>query len=205
MPRPLADVLEETPRKPSDLLAGQISRYRRERGWSQRVLSNVLSERFDVKIDPATLARLETGQRRITVDEACMFAVALDVPLESLLWPLDESEPVSVAPGVSLHPWQALEWSTGNEALPHGGSAAWSEAVRILVGCGALRDQALWAEEARNEPDDYRSALKALAAMLDDALDHQISTEGIVPAEVLADLEKFDIQAPRRPRRRRST
>jgi transcriptional regulator with XRE-family HTH domain len=206
MTRPLSDVLEETPRKPSDLLAGQISHYRRQRGWSQRDLSNVLAERFDVTIDPATLARLETGQRRITVDEACMFAVALDVPLESLLWPLDESEAVSVAPGVSVAPWQALEWSTGREALPHGGSAAWLEAERILVGCGALRDQALWADDARNEPDeDYRSILKTLAMMLDDARGNQVSTEGIVPAKVLADLEKLGIQAPRRPRRRRSS
>ena len=59
----------------------------------------MIQEGVGVLFDPATLARLEKKKRRVTLDEACWLAVVLDIPLMALMWPIDETEPVMVAPG----------------------------------------------------------------------------------------------------------
>ena len=190
MPKPLSDVLEATPRKPGDVLAEGLQRYRVRRGWSQRDFCRVLADRFGVTFNPATVARIETGQRRVTVDEACMLAVALDVPLMTLMWPIHESEPVSVAPGVKSH--RGWRWSGRRVTTRCPTPTTRLGTIQTAAGrFAALRDAALDAEADRGLPKaEYRAALKKLAGIRAQAESVGLSTEGIVPSEVLADLEK---------------
>lgn len=200
MPDPLSDVLEATPRKPSDVMAEQVRDYRKHRGWSQRDFCNVLATRFGVTINPATVARLETGQRRITVDEAAMFAVALDVPLLSLFWPIHDSQPVSVAPGIEVSPWRALEWAIGNDPLPDVATdhESWNRAfhsigmVVTLLNVSELAD----VDRVRSPAEKYRERLQELAKYLYEADEIGLATEGMIPEQVLEDLEREIGQAP---------
>ena len=196
MARPLADVLQETHRKPSDLLAEQVKRYRDERGWSQRKLCEVLADRFGVTFDPATMARLEGKERRITVDEAAMFAVALNVPLVTLLWPIGETEAVSVAPGLTVLPWQAIEWSVGNDQLPGLDVGEYEASQSQLIALGQLIVAALNAADTKHLKGKYTELLSELANRLFDARGKGVATEGTIPDEVQLDLDKAFPQAP---------
>lgn len=204
MTRPLADVLEATPRKPGDVMAEQVRRYRERRGWSQRGLCQIFADRFDVTINPATLARLETGKRRITVDEAAMFAVALDVPLLALMWPLTESEPVSPVPGVQTEPWRAMEWTVGNDQLPGVATEAepWNNATGTIGLVMWLLNTAELADVDRDSSpkEKYRETLRFLAGHLYEADEIGLVTKGMIPDQVLEDLEQAKAKAPMKQR-----
>lgn len=207
MVKPLAAVLEETERKPGDVFGEQVRRHRDRRGWTQRDLCQMIENRVGATIDPATLARLEKGQRRVSLDEACILAVVLDVPLMVLMWPFGESEPVSVAPGVEVAPWQALEWAVGNDPLPITDDEAWDSATQPLVSFAQLLDAAYDAKfqrrglESGGDRAEYTKALQRLSAALATAEEVGfVPTEGMVSAEVLADLEDAIARAPKRQR-----
>ncbi len=160
----------------------------------------VLADRFGVTFNPATLARLEMGKRRITIDEAAMFAVALDVPLLALMWPLTESEPVSPVPGVQTEPWRAMEWTVGNDQLP--GVAAepehWNGATRTiglvmwLLNTAELAD----VDRDRSPKEKYQETLQELAGHLYEADEIGLVTKGMIPDQVLEDLERAKARAP---------
>lgn len=206
MAKPLAAVLEETERKPSDVFGEQVRRHRDRRGWTQRDLCRKIEEKVGATIDPATLARLEKGQRRVSLDEACLLAVVLDVPLMVLMWPFDEAEPISVAPGVEAAPWRALEWAVGNDPLPVTDDEAWDASTATLVGFSVLRDTAIEADSYRVEvergrhADKYQETLRQLAGLLAETEEIGFTTEGMVSAEVLADLKEAIARAPKRER-----
>lgn len=202
-------MLDETDRTPGKVLAGQVRRYREKRGLTQRQVKERLEERFGVLIDAATIARLERGDRRITVDEACLLAVVLNVPLMALMWPIDESEPVSVAPGVEAAPWEALEWAVANNPLPGVDDEEWNSATQPLVDLAQLLDAVYYADFQRRDMArggdraEYTKSLQRLAGSREVTEEIGVSIEGIIPSEVLADLEEAIKQAPMRRARMR--
>lgn len=210
MAKPLAAVLEETERKPGDVFGEQVRRHRDRRGWTQRDLCQMIEKRVGATIDPATLARLEKGQRRVSLDEACILAVVLDTPLMVLMWPIDESEPVSVAPGVEVAPWRALEWAMANHPLPEVDDEAWNSATQPLVNFFQLLDAADVADfqrrglERGGDLGEYTKALQNLSGALAGAEEvGVVPTEGMIATEVLADLEEAMAQAPMMRQRHR--
>ena len=75
-------------------------------------------------MDQATIARLEKGKRRVTIDEAFTFAYALDVAPAYLFLPVDDDvdsqseTQVSVTPNRAVAGGIAREWLRGNAPLP---------------------------------------------------------------------------------------
>lgn len=200
-PRPLGATLrtgnlyETPPGREGARLASRVRHYRNRRGWKQIDLCKVFARRFNVKLDTATLARLENGRRRVTIDEACMFAVALDVPLTALLWPVEETEPVSLAPGVEVSPWQAWEWTQGWQRLPEADRVAWTDALQPSTALNAVLIEATAASQARTYmgrqegTDDYPTAraayLEALTVLADGVADGD--AQGLPARTVVAD------------------
>lgn len=63
-----------------------ISRVRRERGLTLRALSERLAE-LGRPISNSSISQVETGARRVDVDDLVAFAIALDVSPNTLLMP----------------------------------------------------------------------------------------------------------------------
>lgn len=211
--RPLADVLEATERKPGDIFADRLRHYRTGRGWSQRDLCQAVADRFGATINPATVARLETGQRGVTVDEACMLAVALGVPLGLLLWPVHEAELVNIAPGVSVTPWDAFEWMVGNRGVvvDQGDvrpAQRFREPIRLYGDILSLRGPALRLRAAlfgQDDPEDfegtmadYLDRLRRLADVVErmETGGYPVEGEGwaLIPPDLVQDLKRLERQ-----------
>jgi transcriptional regulator with XRE-family HTH domain len=139
-PKPLARVLDGLETKPSDVLARRLAELREKHGWSQRELSVRLAERFGVRVDPATIARIETGDRDVSLNEAFLLAAALDVPPPLLFLPVNRDVEVDVAPGVSYYPWLVWEWLHGEEPLPGADLRAWHVEVQPAWLYSQVRD-----------------------------------------------------------------
>ncbi len=98
-----------------------IARIRRERGITLRELSRRLST-SDRPLSYPTLSQIETGARRIDVDDLMVLAIVLDVSPNTLLIPAasnsEESVNITGAKGVSLREvWYFL---LGMRSLAHG-------------------------------------------------------------------------------------
>lgn len=78
--------------------AQSLAKYRAERGWSLRALSEAIEEGTGIKIDPSGLNRLESGERAPRLNEAVAISLTLDVDLSHLL--LTEAMEVRAAAGL---------------------------------------------------------------------------------------------------------
>jgi transcriptional regulator with XRE-family HTH domain len=70
-----------------------IRELRRRHGWTQQELADRLNQ-LGAHIDRAAVAKVELEKRRLTLDEAFHYALALDVAPVHLLVPTDGDEPV---------------------------------------------------------------------------------------------------------------
>ncbi|WP_433300247.1 pentapeptide repeat-containing protein [Actinoplanes sp. CA-030573] len=66
------------------IVAANIRRYRTERKWSARILSEHCTELGMSSLTREVIAKIESGRRGIDMDEAMVFAAALGVTLEEL-------------------------------------------------------------------------------------------------------------------------
>ena len=107
---------QATAPRPEQVAAERIRALRTRHGWTQQQLADRLRE-FGSPIDRVAIAKLETGQRRLPLDEALLFAYALDVAPTSLFIPF-EDEYVQIAPTRIVKPTEARLWVTGQQALP---------------------------------------------------------------------------------------
>lgn len=87
----------------SDVVAGNVARVRRERGWSQDELCGRLGVVFDCAVSQAVLSQWERGRVALRVDVVAALAHILDCPLADLL----RAPPASRLPAVC-----------GGDALP---------------------------------------------------------------------------------------
>jgi len=94
----------------------QVRAARERRGWTQAQLVAEL-KKCGEPMDQATVARLETGKRGVSVDDLLLFALALGVAPLYLLLPR-ATGPVELAPGMAVSGWEALAWARGMYALP---------------------------------------------------------------------------------------
>lgn len=69
----------------TETFARRLREERQRAGLSQAALAGRLSELVDRRIDPSALARSETGERAVRLDEAAAIADILDVPLGAML------------------------------------------------------------------------------------------------------------------------
>jgi transcriptional regulator with XRE-family HTH domain len=97
--------------------ASRRVRFLRERlGWTQQDLADRL-RRLGAPIDRASVARLETSKRGLSVDEAMRLAAALNVAPVHLFVDPDGDEPLQVTPADELTPAEARRWIRGGLPL----------------------------------------------------------------------------------------
>lgn len=125
-PRPAEPLGEETP---SEVVAQQIRKFRKERGWSARVLAERCAKAGMPAVDRAVIANLENKRRKgVTVDELLMFAYVLDVAPVNLLVPDEDviededatemRRTVRITPDVAPSPTETRWWIRGFRPLP---------------------------------------------------------------------------------------
>lgn len=69
-------------------------------------------------MDQTIVSKIESGARRVTLDDALALALALDVSPVSLYLPHGENERVRLAPGRVEDAATAWAWATEREPLP---------------------------------------------------------------------------------------
>lgn len=109
--------MEEHGKSPSQVLAELLPAIRARRQLSAQQLAAAV-RKLGGTLDRAAISKIETGARGVSLDEAVLLAVALDVAPVHLLTPRDDDEPVSVAPAVTVAADRARRWVRGLEPLP---------------------------------------------------------------------------------------
>lgn len=145
------------------VVAGEVRRYRNERGLSAQQLSDACSN-LGMPIPRSVLANLESGRRTtLTVPELLILAKALGVPPLLLVFPVGRRELTEALPGREVPTWEAARWFTGEEPFPTRHGDEW------LV---STQDHADWAEGGAPLVDmrfqealfkDWRQARNAVA------------------------------------------
>lgn len=69
-------------------------------------------------LDPATIARIETGERQVKVTEMVAFAAVLEVPPMYLMLPTVGTRAVHVTPEKFVSTTEARRWMRAIEPLP---------------------------------------------------------------------------------------
>lgn len=95
----------------------RVREVRDRRGWKQRDLVAELAK-VGLKLDPASLARIETGKRAVKVNELVALAAALEVSPMQLLLPSVGSTEVVLTPEVTVSTRDARVWFRAFAPLP---------------------------------------------------------------------------------------
>jgi transcriptional regulator with XRE-family HTH domain len=121
--------------KPSDLFAGKLRDLREARGWSQRDFADEL-KRLGAPMDRAIIARIETGEgRKISLDEAILFAAALRSSLENMIVPSDMFDrpgaprTIKIASKLTPPARDVRNWLKGMQPLRPEDRGAWLKAM----------------------------------------------------------------------------
>ena len=98
-------------------VATNVKAVRERRGLSQQQLAARLGE-LGRPMQASAVAKIESGARRVDVDDLAALAVALNVAVARLLVPdCGEEEPVFVVPAFSVPAYSAWDWATGERSL----------------------------------------------------------------------------------------
>lgn len=186
---------------PSEVFARRLKRYRERRGWTQDDLAREIRG-VGWTVDRAQVAKIETGTRNISLDEAVNIAWALGLPPALLYLPLGESHDVAIAPDVIVHPDLARKWIAGTGPATHSNQRArllsdwhddmsvWWVHDRLNEAQKAVRDAegGIRGAEYVEDPErvkearvDHVRALKELADVLE-----EMRSAGLTPPEIHA-------------------
>jgi transcriptional regulator with XRE-family HTH domain len=179
----LGGILAKQAKSPSEAAAEELRRVRTRKGWNQQQLADQLHE-LGAPIDRATISKIETGDRRITLDEVFWFSYAFGVTPTALILPRPFGSRVAVTPTTSLQAWQAMDWLRGSyvgrppenesdeiffqEERIEEDAVAWRRYPELTV----LRDEAAIAVRIAVDDDtsDLRHQLYVLQQLVDEAL-----------------------------------
>jgi 8-oxo-dGTP pyrophosphatase MutT (NUDIX family)/transcriptional regulator with XRE-family HTH domain len=102
-------------------LAGNVRALREARRLNQPQLASRM-DAVGAPIHASAISKIEQRERRVDVDDLIALAIALDTTPNRLLLPghASETEPVELAPEVTLPALDAWKWATGEEPLPAG-------------------------------------------------------------------------------------
>ncbi len=164
--------MEEKGKSPSQVLAEQLPAVRARRQLSAQQLAAAV-RKLGGTLDRAAISKIETGARGVSLDEAVMLAVALDVAPVHLLTSRDDHEQVSVAPAVTVPAARARRWVRGLEPLP----GRDDKAYRTEVPASEWARQGERVREAEAAFETARRRLRVAKARLD-ALDEESARAG---------------------------
>jgi transcriptional regulator with XRE-family HTH domain len=103
---------------PAQLFGRQLAELRAAIGLTQRELVQRLEERLGVKMDPATLARIEKADgKRVTLDEAFVLAAGLGVSPLHLMAPRAGNGTLRIGENSHYHFHEIREWLRGRAPL----------------------------------------------------------------------------------------
>jgi transcriptional regulator with XRE-family HTH domain len=92
--------------------ATQIRAYRTRLGMSQQDLADRLNQ-LGARVDRTVVAKVESGKRAVSLEDAFRFALALHVAPVHLLVPTDSDEPIHLAPNLDAPPHEIRAWIRG--------------------------------------------------------------------------------------------
>lgn len=102
----------------STTVAGEVRRYRLQRGLSAQQLSDRCAE-LGLPIPRTVVSNIENGRRgNIGVAEVLILGHALEVPPAVLIFPVGYVEEVEAVPGEKMHPMHAIQWMGGEGPFP---------------------------------------------------------------------------------------
>lgn len=112
-------ILEHPPLTPEQVISRQVRVIRDLRGLDQQELSDRITA-LGGHMSRATISKIESPnlKKGISVDEALLLAMALDVSPATLFFPLDDEQPVRLAANVEVAPLTARQWLRGRGLLP---------------------------------------------------------------------------------------
>lgn len=117
----LGAVSEESAHSASKVFASRVKAVRERQRLHQEDVVRRLEDEYGVQMDRATLARIERGQRGISLDEALLLAAVLQVaPLHLLVD--TEGTPLLIGTQVTASAEEARAWIRGDAPLPGGDS-----------------------------------------------------------------------------------
>lgn len=104
--------------EPGRTLQQQLAVVRRARGLSQQGLAR-RTEELGRRILASSIAKIETGERRVDVDDLFVLAAALNVTPLRLVLPDDAGteSTFAVTPTTATSGWVAWDWARGNASL----------------------------------------------------------------------------------------
>jgi len=163
----------------SDVFRRRIRQEREDRGWLQEDLAERLNDLggWASGWERSKIAKIENGQRQVSLDEVFLFAAALNLPPPLLLLPLGSEDHVEVTPKSEIHPHLALEWLAGDEPLCTTrryviGLKEWEKnsiAIRSYRALRNLQDDVRLASLAYARAEYTQDAKQARKALQDEA------------------------------------
>jgi transcriptional regulator with XRE-family HTH domain len=126
---------------PAETVARRVRELRKSYGWSAERLANEMTK-AGIAWDRSIVANLENGRRRsVDVGELLALGFVLNCPPLLLLAPIGHDVEITVRPGVTVNPYELVDFLTGDRRLPapdlprgtaQGGLAQWKHAVEPL-------------------------------------------------------------------------
>ena len=89
---------------------------RHRHGWSQQDLTDRLNQ-FGAQTDRSAVARVELEKRQLSLDDALLYALALDVAPVHLFVPTDSDEPLSLGANIERSPAGTRAWVRGERPI----------------------------------------------------------------------------------------
>lgn len=102
--------------RPSEVFRKRLREVRQIRGWTQKELAEALS-RTGADLNEFTITRMESGKRRVSLDEAVAIAAVLGPSLLHMVVPLEERGRVDLAPKMPAKVIDARAWIRGQRPL----------------------------------------------------------------------------------------
>jgi transcriptional regulator with XRE-family HTH domain len=180
---------QDEPLTPSQVLARRLRELRNRQGLTAKGLSERLRER-GVNLGRVAIAKIEIGERGVSLDEALALAYALNVAPVYLFLPLENDQPVRMAEdkrAVKLKAGDMRGWVSGR------GAAQGQDKRFYLMEVDEERFEdrrrtVRWAEETlREEPhllgDETTTRLKRLADLIQFLPEYQLGGEGATHRE----------------------
>jgi transcriptional regulator with XRE-family HTH domain len=187
-------------KNPSAVFAQRLAAERKRKKWTAQRLSEE-TKALGGHLSRGTIAKLESRDRpSVTLDEAVLLAVALDVPLPLMFLPIEEEGEVALTPTTKVYCWQAWEWFHGQEPLPGGSldgawpASAYSDVQDARKEAEAARFQIASAEYEEDEHKlqggrrNYVAALGKLDRALRVMENSALPTSRLLNAETAEDM-----------------
>ncbi len=130
----------------SSVLARRVKEVRGRR--SQEWLAQTVTA-LGHPMHQTAIAKIEAGDRKVTVDEMLLLAVALEIPPSLLLLPVESDDDMAVTPTMNVYPWRVWEWLLGEQPLPGRDTPTWYDRAKPVHLYADVREAQKSAEKAR--------------------------------------------------------